>query len=88
MLIDNLKLNELKKHFKNEEDALKQAILNHLNSEKNAQFNMYGTRRFLYVEKIEEMKENYYRTKIVYVDYLISGPMEDTGIYYINEEVL
>lgn len=87
MLIDSLKLNELKKHFKNEEDAIKQAIINELNRSYNTQYNMHGTRRFLYVQEIVEI-EDYFRVEVVFIDYLVSGPMEDKGIYYINKEVL
>lgn len=87
MLIDGLKLNELKKHYNNEKDAIKHAIINELNRTYNTQYNMHGTRRFLYVQEIMEM-EDYFRVEVIYIDYLVTGPMEDKGIYYISKEVI
>ena len=82
MLMDGLELKDLKKYYKNEKDAIKQAIINELNrSHKNSK------RRFLYVEEIEEI-EDFFRIEVIYIDYLITGPMKDKGIYYINKEVI
>ena len=73
---------EIKKHYTNEKDAIKQAIINELNR-------CYGNskRRFLYIEQIEEI-EDYFRIEVIYIDYLITGPMKDKGIYYIDKEVI
>ncbi len=87
MLMDGFKLEELKKHFKNEKDAIKQAIINELNRSYNIQYNMYGTRRFLYIEELTEI-DDYFKVEVIYIDYLLTGPMKDKGIYYINKEVI
>ena len=82
MLMDEFKLKDLKKYYNNEEDAIKHAIINEL----NRSHNMYGTRRFLYVEQLTEI-DDYFKVEVIYMDYLITGPMKDNGIYYINKEV-
>ena len=82
MLMDGLKLKDLKKYYKNEKDAIKQAIINELN-----RCYRNNKRRFLYVEEIEEI-EDFFRIEVIYIDYLITGPMKDKGIYYVNEEVI
>lgn len=87
LMMDNFKLKELKRHYKNEMDAIKHSIVNELNRTYNTQYNMYGTRRFLYVEEISEI-EDYFRVEVVFIDYLVSGPAEDVGVYYIHKEVL
>ena len=83
LTIDNLKLKELRKHYNNEMDAIKHAIINEL----NRNCNMYDTRRFLYVEQVTEI-DDYFKVEVVYMDYLMTGPMKDKGIYYINKEVI
>lgn len=83
LTIDNLKLKELRKHYNNEMDAIKHAIINEL----NRNCNIYGTRRFLYIKEIVEV-DNYFKVEVVYMDYLMTGPMKDKGIYYIDKEVI
>ena len=82
MLMDGLKLEELKKHYTNERDAIKHGIINELNR-------CYGNskRRFLYIEELTEI-DDYYKVEVIYIDYLITGPMKDKGIYYIDKEVI
>lgn len=87
LMMDNFKLKELKRHYKNEMDAIKHAILNELNREYNIQYNMYGTRRFLYVDEIVEV-DNYFKVEVMYIDYFVNGPVGDIGIYYIDKEVI
>ena len=84
MLMDGFKLKDLKKYYDNKEDAIKQAIINTLNT----QHNMYGTRRFLYVLDLDEVYNDYYRVEVMYIDYFVSGPMEDVGVYHIHKEVI
>lgn len=81
--MDNLKLKQLKKHYANEEEAIKHAIINEL----NRSYNMYGTRRFLYIEEIEEI-EDYFKVEVIYIDNFISSTVRDKGIYYISKEVI
>ena len=38
-------------------------------------------------EELEEI-DNYFRVEAVYINYFISGPMKDVGIYYIAKEVI
>ena len=83
MLMDEFKLKDLKKYYENEKDAIKQAIINELN--RNCK--TYGTRRFLYIEKLVEIN-NYFKVEVIYIDYLVTGRMEDKGIYYIHKEVI
>ena len=81
--MDNLKLKDLKNYYKTEIEAVKQAIINEL----NRTFNINGKRRFLYIEELTKI-EDYYKVKVIYIDYFISGPIEDVGIYYVNKEVI
>ena len=83
LIMDNLKLKDLKKYYNTEIEAVKQAIINEL----NRNCNMYNTRRFLYIEEIEEI-DNYYKIQVIYKDDFITGSIKDTGIYYIHKEVL
>ena len=83
LIMDNLKLKDLKNYYKTEIEAVKQAIINEL----NRTFNINGKRRFLYIEELTKI-EDYYKVKVIYIDYFISGPIEDVGIYYVNKEVI
>ena len=87
LMMDGLKLDQLKRHYKDEMDAVKHAIINELNRSYNTQYNIYGTRRFLYVQELVEI-DDYFRVEVVFIDYFTSGPIEDSGIYYIHKEVL
>lgn len=87
LMMDSLKLEQLKRHYSNEMDAVKHAIINELNRSYNTQYNMHGTRRFLYVDEIIEI-DDYFKVEVVFIDYLVSGPIEDSGIYYIHKGVL
>ena len=88
MLIDSLKLEQLRRHFEKEKDAIEQAIINELNRDYNTHYNAHGTRRFLHVLDLIKIDNGYYRVKVVYIDYFVSGPVKDIGVYYIYEEVL
>lgn len=83
LIMDNLKLKDLKKHYNTEIEAIKQAIINELNRNSN----MDGTRRFLYIKELAKI-DDYFKVKVIYIDYFISGPIEDVGIYYVNKEVI
>lgn len=87
LMMDTFKLEQLKRHYSNEMDAIKHSIINELNREYNTQYNIYGTRRFLYVEELVEI-DDYFRVEVVYIDYFTSGPVKDSGIYYIHKGVL
>ncbi len=87
LMMDSLKLEQLKRHYKNKTDAIKHAIINELNRTYNTHYNMYGTRRFLYVQELVEI-DDYFKVEVVFIDYLVSGPMEDVGIYYIHKEAV
>ena len=81
--MDNLKLEQLKKHYANEKDAIKHAIINEL----NRSYNMYGTRRFLYIKELAKI-DDYFKVEVIYKDDFISGTVRDKGIYYISKEVI
>lgn len=82
MFLDNLKLKDLKKYYKNEKDAIKQAIINELN-----RCYRNSKKRFLYVKELAKI-DDYFKVEVIYIDYFTSIQVKDTGIYYIHKEVI